>query len=124
MLIVETYVAPSQIHGLGLFASKFIASGTKIWELNNAVNVILTEADLAELPPIARTRIQQLFYVDKNGLITLSFDGSQYINHSSDPNMDDQGDSCFALRDIAEHEEITCNYYATEADAHKKLSGF
>lgn len=34
MLLVETYIGPSDIHGIGLFAAKKIKKGTSIWEYN------------------------------------------------------------------------------------------
>jgi hypothetical protein len=32
MLLVKTTIAPSPIHGIGLFADQFIPQGTRIWE--------------------------------------------------------------------------------------------
>jgi len=37
-------------------------------------------------------------------------DGSQFINHSDNPNVKDEGNKIIALRDINTHEEITLDY--------------
>ena len=121
MLIVETFVAPSRIHGLGLFASKPIKSGTKMWVFDKDVNIILPAEKLASLHPIALDKVKRHSYVNKDGFVILSFDGSQYINHSEDPNMVDYDYECFALRDIKAGEEITVNYYFSEPKASQKL---
>lgn len=122
MLIVDTYLAPSKIHGLGLFAAQYIGKGAKIWTLNTCVDRILTEEQLNMLPPVVQKRIMHHTYVNAHGLIVLSGDGSQYMNHSDYPNVVDHGYECYALKDIRAGEELTCNYYATEPNADKKLS--
>jgi SET domain-containing protein len=121
MLIVETYLAPSPIHGLGLFAAGPIGKDTKIWTLNTCVDHVLTEEQVEALPLVVQKRIKHHTYVNSHGLIILSGDGTQYMNHSDSPNIIDYGYGCFALRDIQADEELTCNYYATEPSAARKL---
>jgi len=94
-----------------------------MWELNTNANIILTEPQLEQLHPVARAKIKHHSYINKDGLIILSFDGAQYINHSDDPNLMDQDYNCYALRDIEAGEEITANYYASEPKAEQKLNG-
>jgi len=121
VLIVDTFLAPSAIHGIGLFANEAISKGTKIWTLNTCVDHILTEEQVSTLPPVVQKRIKHHTYVNSHGLIVLSGDGAQYMNHSEQANVLDVGYACFALRNIEAGEELTCNYYATEPAAGKKL---
>lgn len=107
MLLVETTVAKSSIHGVGLFAARDIPRGTKVWEFNELVDLAIAPGDLDRLPEPARSVVQRLSYfsAEMNAWI-LSADGAQYMNHADDPNVGDDT----ALKDIAAGEELTENY--------------
>ena len=46
------------------------------------------------------------------GVLILEADNGRFMNHSEAPNTDFSGfDHGFAIRDIAQGEEITCNYH-------------
>jgi hypothetical protein len=83
---VDTYVAPSQIHGLGCFASVPISKGGLVWRGNG--------------------------FIPKH--IYDFADNARYINDSFTPNtgLDADGNTV-ALRDIAAGEEITESYRET-----------
>jgi hypothetical protein len=118
MLLVKTTVAPSQIHGLGLFADEFIPKGKIIWEFEKGLDVIIDKEKLKSLPEVQQKWIKHYAHLSlKNCNYTLSIDNDHYINHSDDPNTTDidtgrQELATVALRDIEKGEELTCNYLA------------
>jgi SET domain-containing protein len=113
MLLVETYLQPSPLEGLGVFAGKRIRKGTLVWTLDPATDLILSEAQLADRPPVYRNYIRRYAYFDR-GLNAYLLDGdhARFLNHSADPNLDFSGPdgSGIAVRDIAPGEEILCDY--------------
>ncbi|WP_339335140.1 SET domain-containing protein [uncultured Maricaulis sp.] len=112
MLLVDTYLAPSPLEGLGVFASEFIPAGTLVWVLDPAVDLILTEAQLVERPQVYRQYMQRYAYFDRglNGYL-LDGDHARFLNHSGEPNLDFRADgNGEARRDIHPGEEILCDY--------------
>jgi SET domain-containing protein len=55
MLLISTYVAPSQIEGLGVFAGEFVPAGNLIWTLNHKFDIFFHETELAPLLPHVQT---------------------------------------------------------------------
>lgn len=113
MLLVETYLAPSQLEGLGVFAANFIPKGQLLWVLDPAVDLILTEAQLAERPQVYRQYMQRYAYFDPSlDAYLLDGDHARFLNHSTEPNLDfGSGDgNGVAVRDIQPGEEILCDY--------------
>lgn len=112
MLLVPTYTAASAIQGVGLFAAAPIAKDTPVWRFEPAFDRIIPEADFAALPEVARS------FVDRYGYLTpqipggwvVSLDNTRFINHSPTPNTDNRAAVTLAARDIAQDEEITCDY--------------
>jgi SET domain-containing protein len=112
MLLVDTYLAPSPLEGLGVFASQTIPAGTLVWVLDPAVDLILTEAQLAERPQIYRQFMQRYAYFDRslNGYL-LDGDHARFLNHAAEPNIDFRADgNGEARREIQPGEEILCDY--------------
>ena len=113
MLLVETCLQPSPLEGLGVFATSDIPRGTLIWVLDPAVDLIITEVQLAERPPVYRNYMQRYAYFDR-GLNAYLLDGdhARFLNHSSEPNLDFSAadGSGVAVRDIRPGEEILCDY--------------
>jgi hypothetical protein len=50
MLLVKTTLAPSPIHGMGLFADQFILHSTRLWEFTPGFDYKLSAAFLAQAP--------------------------------------------------------------------------
>jgi uncharacterized protein len=119
MMIVPTIVRPSSIEGLGVFATTFIPAGAEIWKLDERFDLLFTARELHTLPELAQGYISRYGYphMTKDGLIVLEMDNGRFMNHTSNPNTDfTRPDVGFAIVDIREGEEITCNYY--EFDPH------
>lgn len=108
--IVKIKLAPSKIHGVGVFAMEDIKKGDKLY-----TDIIPHQFDLPysrfnELKPEVRDLILGQFPLIVQGShfmfpITKS---SGYLNHSDTPNYDGKND--VALQDIAKGEEITEDY--------------
>ncbi|MCJ7529165.1 MAG: SET domain-containing protein [Methyloceanibacter sp.] len=114
MLTVSTYVAPSAIDGLGVFAGEFIERGRLLWNLNPKFDIFIHEGEIDELPPHVQHFIARYGYphMEMRGVVIVDSDNGRFMNHNLAPNTDfrvfDRG---FALVDIAQGDEITCNYH-------------
>ena len=115
MLLVETYVAPSGIHGLGLFAAKPIKAGEMVWRFDRRCEVTFTSEELSQLSPMFRSFVLVYSFFDKpRNVLVLSIDNARFFNHSTLPNVEAKTGRDFdvALRDIAADEELTEDYFA------------
>lgn len=113
MMTVATYVGPSSIEGVGVFAAQAIAAGTAIWELSDDLDLLLTQEQLARLPGLQRVFIERYGYphMSQPQLTVLEFDNGRFMNHSPAPNTDfTRPEIGYAIRDIAAGEELTCDY--------------
>ena len=110
MFRVPTYLAASRIQGLGAFTSVAIPAGTLIWEFTPEVDWRFSPEELDAFPNPYRTRLRQWCYQEESGLFVLCGDNAKFMNHSGDPNCDDDGEYTTAARDIAAFEELTCDY--------------
>ncbi len=127
MMLVKNYIDRSTIHGIGVFAGEFIPAGTCIWELTPGCDQVYSDEMLAALEPVQREIILFYGYVEPGmeGVI-LCCDNARHYNFSTDPNSgsDERAKhgarSTYALRNIAEGEELT---FAVEedVDAARKL---
>jgi hypothetical protein len=114
MMLVRSHVAQSPIEGLGVYADQFIPAGTLIWKLNPAFIATFSRSALADLPEHIREFVERYSFPDfeNNDLLYVELDNGRYMNHSEAPNTDFTAfNEGYATRDIAEGEEITCNYY-------------
>ncbi len=114
MLLVDTYIGTSEIHGVGLFAAENIKKGTPVWEFNgNTSQVFWKKQFLAKCSSMSLPAILELLnhsYI-KDGNIYSPSDRSKFINHSLDPNIAFQSlKREIAIKDIGKGEELTENY--------------
>jgi uncharacterized protein len=120
MLLVKTYLAPSRIHGIGLFAAERIARGTILWRLHPALDIELTEAQVEALAGPAQEQVRKYTYCDHvRGTYVLCGDDARFFNHSDEPNCHDhpdaEGGKTVAARDIEAGEELTSDYASFDA---------
>lgn len=133
-LKVFTKVAPSGIHGLGLFADQLIPAGTVIWKDEPALDVRYRLDYILSLSEPEQKMLATYCYEDqaKPGHYILCGDGARHYNHSDTPNTLGDGDCDIAARDIHPGEEITTDYasfgavvaplnWAAEAVRHENL---
>jgi SET domain-containing protein len=111
MLLVKTYLGPSTIHGIGLFAAEPIARGTVIWRYDDRIDRRFTQAERDALPEPARSYIAIHAYPQRTGSDVYNLDGdnARFMNHSDTPNTDCTVDT-IATCDIAAGEELVCDY--------------
>lgn len=127
MMLIRTRVAPSAIHGMGLFTVEPVAKDTPIWRFEPGFDRTFSPEQFAELPLVAREHARWFSFVDAaHGQRILSGDHACFINHSSPPNSGAQPDctepvTTVALRGLAAGEEITCDYFAFDTEAPLKL---
>jgi SET domain-containing protein len=128
MMLIKTRLQPSGIHGLGLFAAEFIPHGTAIWQFASGFDQEFSPAELAALPLPAQQHLRWFAFLDRNvGKWVLSGDHACFMNHASSPNTGAAPTTLppittTSLRDIAAGEELTCDYFAFDAEAAKKLA--
>jgi SET domain-containing protein len=114
MMLVRSFVAPSDIQGLGVFAGEFIAKGSRLWGFEPKFDICITPEEFDALSGLMQEYVERYSYphLERPGVIVLDCDHGKFMNHSDAPNTDfTVFDSGYALRDIFEGEEITCNYF-------------
>ena len=127
MMLIKTRVAPSTIHGIGLFATERVSRGTPVWRFLPGFDHDFSPDQHASLPAPARDHTRWFCFVSRHdGHVILSGDQACFINHSSTPNTGATSSAqppvtTVALRDIAAGEEITCDYWTYDADTPWKL---
>ena len=100
-------LAPSKIHGVGVFAMVDIKKGECLFSDQFPERFTISPD---EVPEDVKGRHP---YVNTRGvLIYPDVRYQAYMNHSDDPNFDNQTD--LALRDIKKGEEVTENYHTIE----------
>jgi hypothetical protein len=128
MMLVRTQVAPSSIHGMGLFAVDVLPKGTPVWRFEPGFDREFSPGQFAALPPTAQAHLQWFAYVNKaTGGWVLSGDHTCFMNHAAKPNTGALPGAVapvttVALRDIAAGEELTCDYREFDAEARAKLA--
>lgn len=111
MLLVKTFIAPSPIHGIGLFAGEDIPAGTVWWRFLYKFDQVLSAENVASLPELARQFWQTYAFRNLQGYMVLCGDHGRFVNHSDTPNSKEgpNGVSIAAVL-IRNGEEITDNY--------------
>lgn len=128
MLLVQTYVAPSPVHGLGLFAGEPIVAGQVVGKFVVGFDSICEPALFATLPAPAQAFLRCYGFplgelaellgrpaAELAGGWALEVDNMRFCNHSDNPNISATG-PLYALRDIQVGEEIFQRYYDYNPD--------
>lgn len=127
MLLVPVRVGPSAIEGNGVLARTAIPPGTPFWRFQEGFDRAFSPAEFEQLPAQAQAHLRHFAWVrrDDNHWI-LSGDLACFMNHSSTPNTgvlpgaEDPG-LTVTLRPIEAGEELTCDYFAFDAEVATKL---
>jgi uncharacterized protein len=122
VLLVKTKIAPSAIHGLGLFANQFIGKGQVIWRFSPGFDREVTFEELETLPIHLQEWTKHYGYLDFHlNRYILHIDDARFVNHSNnaciyvDYAQDSYGIDV-ADRDIAPGEELTYDYNQFDSD--------
>lgn len=110
-------LAPSAIHGVGVFALADIPAGTADLFAPPRPWVPVPEAAVSGLPPHARRLVETYclwdagrYFLPPHGFRVV--DLATFLNHSDDPNLsqEDGGDWFVTTRDVKAGEELTLDY--------------
>ena len=113
MLLISTYVGPSAIEGLGVFADEFVPKGTLIWLYNPKFDILIGDTDLGVLPPHMQNYIARYSYphLERPGFRVIDTD---------DLSLQFGEDTIEAMRatPYAEHGTIAIRFAAMAASSH------
>ena len=110
MLLVDTYIDKSPIHGVGVFAKEDIAKGTIVWEYNPLFDITIRKPQLHGLPEHVLHWFATYTMTDPSGDFMISIDNHKYTNHSLEPNCGQSDAFWIASQDIKKGEEMTYDY--------------
>jgi hypothetical protein len=118
MFIIETYIAPSEVHGNGVFAGEDVREGQPIWRFSPGIDLVIPFERIAALPRAFQIYMETYGYISPQvaGGMILSCDHAKFMNHSSEANTVIAGETTLASRAIKKGEEITCDYRECCAD--------
>jgi len=115
MLTVKTYLAPSAVHGIGLFALEPIPANTVVWAFDPIIDKVYSENHFLKLCREANgPTLHHLLNASyrRGGRFFYLTDNARFINHSGSLAnigfVDDFNE--VALARIEAHEEILENY--------------
>jgi len=107
MFLINTYLDKSKIQGVGVFSKENVKKGDKIKEVRPEFEFRFNSTNLPKMPLAFANFIETHVYEDRKDEYVLSIDNEKYINHSTDPNVNDEG---IALKNIKVGGEITVDY--------------
>jgi SET domain-containing protein len=111
MMIIETYIAKSPIHGLGIFAAHNLPKGLIVWKIEWNFDRIYSAPVMKSLPqPIKNIMAGYASYDEERKFWLYCVDNARFFNHADKPNVLDEDLISFTARSIKQGEELTCKY--------------
>ena len=113
MFIINTYIAKSDIEGVGVFTAQDVKAGEVISKFEVDFDRLIPTEDYLNAPPHLKSLLDRYAFPhpQKPDFIVYEVDNSRFMNHSETPNTDySDFEAGRALRDIRAGEELTCNY--------------
>lgn len=114
MMMVETEVRPSSIHGLGVFLLAPVPRGGLIWRFDSRIDRVYSKAEIGSLPAHIQVYLRTYStWHAASGLYVLCGDNGRYFNHSDAPSTVSDAISFgedHAARDLAIGDELTSDY--------------
>lgn len=116
MLTIKTYLAPSSVHGIGLFAAEDIPAHSVVWKFNNHIDKVFSELAFLKickgLDDFGLKHFLNSCYQRAGHYFYLT-DNARFVNHSDRLDniifVDDNTE--VAVRDINAGEELLENYH-------------
>jgi len=111
-MMVRAVVAPSSIHGLGLFAADRVPAGATVWRFHPMIDRTFDyRRALRELPTAAVAFLERYGHVDHERGPVLCTDDARFMNHEDKPSLvEGPAGVDLAARDLAAGDELTCDY--------------
>jgi uncharacterized protein len=114
MMMVETELRPSPIHGLGVFLTQPVRRGELIWRFDPRIDRVYVEEEIAALPEHLQRYLRTYStWHETTGLYVLCGDNGRYFNHSNSPSTTSNAISFGedrAARDLEAGDELTSDY--------------
>lgn len=114
MMMVDTELRPSSIHGLGVFLLEPVRQGELIWRFDARVDRVYSLDEVASLPEHVQRYLRTYStWNEAAGLFVLCGDNGRFFNHSEEPTTVSNAISFgedHAVRDLAPGEELTSDY--------------
>ncbi len=114
MLLFDTELRPSSIHGIGVFLLEDVKEGDVIWRYDSRIDRIYCEDEILSLPPRTREFLRTYCtWHEAAQLWVLCGDNGRHFNHSSAPNTISRGIAFgddIAAADIPAGTELTSDY--------------
>jgi SET domain-containing protein len=128
MMMVETELRPSTIHGLGVFLKQPVRKGELIWQFDSRIDPVYTEEEIATLPLHAQRYLRTYTtWHEATRVYVLCGDNGRYFNHSDTPSTVSDATSFGddrAARDLAAGEELTSDYRTICDNARRNGTSF
>lgn len=126
MLLFDTELRESRIHGIGVFLLEPVKEGDVIWRFDSRIDRVFSDQEIQEMPPRLRRflRVYSTLH-ESSGLWVLCGDNGRHFNHSETPNTISMGIAFgddVARRDLPPGTELTSDY-RTICDS-VRLNGF
>ena len=114
MLMVETELRASPIHGVGVFITERVQAGDLIWRFDSRIDRVFSDQELGEMPEQLQQflRTYSTFHRELN-LWVLCGDNGRHFNHSDTPNTRSLGIAFgddVAAEDLEPGTELTSDY--------------
>lgn len=120
LYLVEVRVATNPEMGLGLFARERIQANSVVWEYVDGVDIRFPIEDLKQLNHAQREYFKKYGWIEKSDggkdFMCSNADLTNFINHSSSPNISSVGVCSMAIQDIQVDEEIFIDYNSFDAE--------
>ena len=86
MMLVETELRPSPIHGTGVFLLQPVSKGDLIWRFDARIDRVYTEAEIATLPEHMQRFLRTYStWHQATELWVFCGDNGRHFNHSDEP---------------------------------------
>ena len=114
MMMVDTELKPSTIHGTGVFLLEAVRNGDLIWQFDSRIDRVYSPDEMASLPSSVQ-RFLQTYSTYHAGLDlwVLCGDNGRHFNHSDTPTTVSSGIAFgqdHAAADLAIGTELTSDY--------------
>jgi SET domain-containing protein len=128
MMMVETELRPSSIHGTGVFLVAPVRKGDLIWRFDSRIDRVYSEDELASLPEHVQRYLRTYStWHEQTRLYVLCGDNGRFFNHSDAPSTVSNAISFgedHAARDLAAGEELTSDYATICDEVRRDGNGF
>lgn len=114
MMMVETELRESPIHGIGVFVTERVRAGQIIWRFDSRIDRVFSDDELREMPEHLQRFLRTYSTLHGDlGLWVLCGDNGRHFNHSDTPNSRSLGIAFgddVAVEDLEPGIELTSDY--------------